>query len=136
MRYQEKKAQTEGQKIQAIALLNQFMQDEGFRVNGISVPFTLANFAPGHPNTVAQLIEEGDTLLIRAAKRGRLDLAHILIDQLKTNPSQARANDRRTPLLIASEEGRVAVVDLLLGRGADVNQARTSDGTTPLLMAS
>jgi hypothetical protein len=41
-----------------------------------------------------------------------------------------------TALFVAAQEGRTAVVDLLLCAGADVNAARSLDGATPLLLAA
>jgi ankyrin repeat protein len=46
----------------------------------------------------------------------------------------ARNNIGATPLYIASREGNIDVVNVLIAHGADVN-ARNNDGDTPLLVA-
>jgi uncharacterized protein len=117
------------------------MESEGFFPNDIFVPFGKDDFVPGHPNTSAQQNEEGagettDTLLIRAVRRGRLDLVQILIDQLQINLNQVRTGDGVTPLLMALQSGHRKILELLLDSGANASQARTSDEVTPLLVAS
>jgi cytohesin len=47
----------------------------------------------------------------------------------------ARDNDDSTPLHLASKNGRVEVVEILLDRGVDAN-ARDNDNTIPLHFAS
>jgi hypothetical protein len=48
-----------------------------------------------------------------------------------TQTLKARTNGT-SPLFVAAQEGYVEVVQLLLEKGADVNQARAEDGITPL----
>ncbi|MBT4921824.1 MAG: ankyrin repeat domain-containing protein [Rickettsiales bacterium] len=127
-----RRQEIEGQKRKAIELLNQFMQDEGFLAKSNFVPFSLDNFVPQCSNTLA---ERGDGLLAKAAERGRLDLAHILIDQLKTDPGLDRTPYNASPLYMASRRGHVEIVKLLLAKGVDVKPS-SRGGTTPLDAAS
>ena len=45
-------------------------------------------------------------------------------------------DDGGTPLLMASQEGNVDLVKVLIAAGGNVNQADTSNGSTPLRIAS
>lgn len=71
----------------------------------------------------------GETALMMAALRGRLDWSRKLVDR------GAKVNRAGwTPLHYAATGPNVEVVALLLGLGAEIN-ARAPNGNTPLMMA-
>lgn len=75
--------------------------------------------------------------MLKAAKSG----AAVQVQQLlEHDPSliSARDTDGSTPLHCATWKGHLAVVELLLSRGADVNATNQNDhwGTTPLHAAA
>ena len=74
----------------------------------------------------------GMTPLLYAARDGRLELAHVLLDA-GASVSRADANDI-TPLLMAITNDHMALARLLIERGADVNAADFW-GRTPLFSA-
>ena len=64
---------------------------------------------------------------------GHTQAVKCLIDfSSGANVNQARTDDGRTPLYVASQNGHTETCQALLSSGANVNQARTDDGTTPL----
>jgi uncharacterized protein len=97
----------------------------------------------GDLKTVAALVQKSDvnsakgdgmTALHWAAYRDDLDMARVLI-QAGANVNAANRLKAVTPLLIASNAGNAAMIDLLLKSGADANLANTL-GTTPLMLAA
>lgn len=75
-----------------------------------------------------------DNTLRDAIKNNNVKLVEELIDE-GADVSQVDKYGA-TPLYIAAEEGQSHVAELLLDRGADVNQARTNNGKTPLWVAA
>jgi ankyrin repeat protein len=75
--------------------------------------------------------------IIRAAKSGAVARVKELLEQ---DPAliSARDSDGSTPLHCATWKGQLAVVELLLTRGAEVNARNQNDhwGTTPLHAAA
>jgi ankyrin repeat protein len=77
---------------------------------------------------------DGMTALHWAAQKGDVELAKVLLYA----SANVRATTRiggYTPLLIASRNGDAAMIDALIGAGADANNA-TTNGTTALMLAS
>ena len=78
-----------------------------------------------------------DKEFIKAAKSGNAERLRVL---LETNPNaiHARDSDGSTALHCATWKGHQAVVELLLGAGADVNLHNNNEhwGTTPLHAAA
>jgi ankyrin repeat protein len=77
---------------------------------------------------------DGMTALHWAAYREDLEIASALV-QAGANVNLANRLNAVTPLLIASNTGNAAILDLLLKAGADANLAN-SHGTTPLMLAA
>jgi hypothetical protein len=75
----------------------------------------------------ARLSKGGETPLMRAAARGHLEVARLLLDA--GADASARRADGFTPLILAVFFGHEQIVSLLLERGADAF-ARTTLGTT------
>ena len=75
----------------------------------------------------------GWTALIYAAKKGRTEIARMLIGF--GADVNARTDEGCTALIAAAREGRTEIVRMLIGRGADVN-ARDDDGCTALIDAA
>jgi len=75
--------------------------------------------------------------IIKAAKSGNVSRVKELV---QANPAllSARDTDGSTPLHCATWKGQLAVVELLLSCGADVNASNNNDhwGTTPLHAAA
>ncbi|HEX4273785.1 MAG TPA: ankyrin repeat domain-containing protein [Bryobacteraceae bacterium] len=97
----------------------------------------------GNLNNVKSLVQKSDvnsaqgdgmTALHWAAYREDVEMARVLI-QAGANVNAANRLKAVTPLLIASNAGNAAVIDLLLKNGADANLANTL-GTTPLMLAA
>ncbi len=73
----------------------------------------------------------GEQAILHAAWKGRLEAVKWLLDH---GAKLERAPREWTPLHYAAFSGHTEVVDLLVGRGADIN-ARSTNGSTPLMMA-
>lgn len=78
---------------------------------------------------INQKNEFGNTPLCLAAKRGRYEVAQLLLNMGAKVDLQGQFDE--TPLYNAVPEGHMEIVRLLLGRGARINVPR-SDGCTPL----
>jgi ankyrin repeat protein len=77
---------------------------------------------------------DGMTALHWAARKGDVELAQMLLYA----GANARAMTRLgayTPIILASQNGNAALIDLLIKAGADP-KAPTTSGTTPLMLAS
>ena len=76
----------------------------------------------------------GETVLMTAARTGRVEAVRVL---LKAGARVDAAEPRRgqTALIWAVAEGHAAVVEELIGAGADIRQ-RLGSGLTPLLLAA
>jgi ankyrin repeat protein len=77
--------------------------------------------------------ERGLTPLHAAAYSGKAELAGLLLDHGAALEDTVNVSGA-TPLMLAAEENRVAVVELLIARGADLN-IPDRDGFTPLTQA-
>ena len=77
------------------------------------------------------------TAIFMAALGGHTACVEQLI-AAEADPNQAHVTNGFTPLCVAAQSGRHAVVArlLALGVGTDPNQASTDTGATPLLMAA
>ncbi|KAF3040073.1 hypothetical protein E8E12_004917 [Didymella heteroderae] len=78
--------------------------------------------------------EDKEAMLRSAAYNGRVRMAEIVLG-LGAAPTPDIRNGWSSPLNLASEEGHVEVVELLLAHRADPNTAE-SNGVTPLLSAA
>jgi ankyrin repeat protein len=76
----------------------------------------------------------GDTPLMCAARRGRVDVAVMLLDR-GAGIDVTHDESRRTPLILAAFMSKPDMIELLVSRGADVNAA-TADGDTVLIVSS
>lgn len=75
----------------------------------------------------------GETILYRAARRGRITQVKLMI---KRGASvNMRSNRKQTPLHFAAFEGYLSVAEVLLAAGAEVNPV-DHDGMTPLHFAA
>lgn len=84
-----------------------------------------------HPQTRIDLANAaGETPLMMAALKGRLEAAQQLLDR-----GAALERDGWTPLHYAASNPDAAVLKLLLARGAKLD-VRSPNGTTPLMMAA
>jgi uncharacterized protein len=77
---------------------------------------------------------DGMTALHWAAMKNDADLAQTLL-YAGANVRATTRIGNYTPLLLAAKNGNAAVMEPLLGNGADVNAA-TANGTTPLMFAA
>jgi ankyrin repeat protein len=77
---------------------------------------------------------DGMTALHYAAARHDVDLAKLLL-YAGANVKATTRIGGYTPLLIASRDGDAAMIEALVGAGADANGA-TANGATPLMLAS
>lgn len=88
-----------------------------------------------HPNdrdrVDQQPLGKGDTALIKAAKRGHLDVVQTLFAHTKKLEVNLQGRGGKTALWHATNNEHLEMVRLLLGKGAKINLA-DSDGTTPL----
>jgi ankyrin repeat protein len=75
----------------------------------------------------------GHTALTLACQRGDIDAVQLLLDAGAVLEAQSRDG---TPLMVAVEHDRVAVLKLLLEKGADPNKARNDKGETALMHAA
>ena len=88
--------------------------------------------------------EEEVSGLLAASSKGHLDIVAFLLDQGANtrasvdgaSPSSNRNVNGCTPLSIASEEGYIDIVKLLIRSDAAVNESGRHDGTTTLMMAA
>ena len=89
----------------------------------------------GHLEIVRLLIEAGADLIFLSffCRRDNSEACSIQICFIK---DKARDTDCETPLWIASQNGHLEVVRLLLEKGADKDKARNIDGATPMFIAS
>ena len=86
---------------------------------------------------VAAACESGDTaagkaLLEAAHGSSRADLARLAV---KTKADRDDGLGAAPPLFRAGKHGRMAVAELLLTAGAEVNDGLTGNGATPLIAA-
>ena len=72
--------------------------------------------------------------LYQAAEKGNLKAVKKLLEA-GANVDKATKNSRTTALMCAAYHGHSGVVELLLGRGADVDKAN-NDGKTALIVAA
>ena len=111
--------------------LNSFLVREGF-------PTIAENLGEEKLRTLLTTAKnnkgEFDKTIHRASRLGNIDIISIILN-CGIDVNQARTTDGVTPLYLAALEGQLAVAQLLLNRGADVNLART-DGATPLFIAA
>jgi ankyrin repeat protein len=120
--------------------------DQGATIDAQSergeTPLILAILA-GHIDVVELLIlhgadvmarnERGLTPLHAAAYSGSAELARLLLEHGSALEDTANVSGA-TPLMLAAEENRIAVAELLIHRGADVS-IPDRDGFTPLTQA-
>jgi len=76
----------------------------------------------------------GQAPLHKACRQGHAELAVFLIEEMGSD-LEARDNDGNTPLLLASQAGKMEVVVLLLQQGASPEE-RDDGGRTALILAS
>ena len=86
------------------------------------------------PNAQIPGYMAGQTLLMAAAEEGREDVTQFLLSLPATN-LEARGEGGWTALLVASSNGHLNIVKLLLDHGADP-KAVTNEGITPLIAAA
>ena len=96
----------------------------------------------GHNKTVALLLnkganidditEDGLNLLMLAIRMKNIDTADFLIDKISIN---ARQKSGWTALMLASYNGDITSIKLLLKKGANIN-AQDKDGYTALMLAA
>jgi ankyrin repeat protein len=101
----------------------------------------LANIADGHSEILQFLLEQGDTELANiagsrplhiAAMRNKYECAAVLLRHGVV--LDAITKDGCTALWLASREGYLPIVQLLVQGGADIERA-DSDGETPIVIA-
>jgi ankyrin repeat protein len=83
---------------------------------------------------VNSALGDGMTALHWAVQKGDIELAQTLL-YAGANVKATTRIGAYTPLLIASKNGNAAMIETLIGGGADPNMA-TSNGTTPLMFAA
>jgi uncharacterized protein len=81
-------------------------------------------------NVDARLASDGETALHRAASRGHLQAAKLILDRGAT--VDAADGEGVTPLVLAAYRGHTDVVKLLLERGAFVNAQEKRNGLSSL----
>ena len=78
--------------------------------------------------------EGGETTLHRACEKGHAEMVGLLLDMdASGNMVNSVTGQGRTPLIVASEEGQLEVVTILLSKGADVHMT-TNAGKSALYM--
>jgi ankyrin repeat protein len=111
--------------------LNSFLAREGFPVIAENVEEAqLRTFLTTARNNKGEF----DKTIHRASGLGNIDIINIILN-CGIDVNQARTEDGATPLYIAAYKGQLNVAQLLLDRGAEVNQAETN-GATPLYIAA
>jgi E3 ubiquitin-protein ligase mind-bomb len=88
-------------------------------------------YFPEHINL--QKCDDGHTPLHSAVMANKLDVAHFLLAQPNCEIDNTTSNKSLTALHIAAHEGHTAMVELLVGYGADLN-ATVDDGNTALML--
>lgn len=97
-----------------------------------SIEITLYLLTQGaNPNSTNAI---GETPLHQAADNSELELAKILFD-FKANPNM-KTEEGETPLHQATYRADTEMINLLLRKGACVNEANTITGKTPLIIAA
>jgi ankyrin repeat protein len=134
-------AAAESGSMQVTKLLLRYCEDMDVRGRNDRTPLHLAS-GRGHLDTVQVLLDqdadENDhrkkrmTLTHRIASRRRVKFTWML--HVPKTGIRARDNNGQTPLHLASLHGHANVVQLLLGRGADVD-AKDNSHHTPLHLA-
>ena len=70
---------------------------------------------------------DGETALHRAATRGKLEAAKLLIEK-GADPNIGRAKDGNTPLDLASQRGHSKIADLLRKHGGKTGKELKTEG--------
>ena len=105
---------------------------EAVRANSSSlVTLLLAAGADVHANSSCQK----DTPLTQAVECQYRDMVELLLVTGHADPDQRKGNTGKTPLSIACEQGCLAIVELLLARGATADRGE-HEGPTPLALAA
>jgi uncharacterized protein len=73
----------------------------------------------------------GPSALQSAAEAGNLELVKTLIEDPDTDINYRNADSGQTPLMSAAENGNAQIIEIFIGRGADIN-ARDNTGKTAL----
>jgi ankyrin repeat protein len=68
----------------------------------------------------------GEQLLPQAAKEGHEATVELLLETGKVNPDLQRGWNHQTPLVQAVEGGSIAVVQLILGQGVEIDYVYTT----------
>ncbi len=102
--------------------------------------------------SIKNLVQDGSKILLEkaiylSAQKGSLDIIRALIEEIKISPriddlrdiiNSEDLNRKFTPLFVASFNGHIEIVKILLEHGADINKINTSEGgdeVTPLIAA-
>ena len=86
------------------------------------------------PRAASRTPLDDDAMLFEAAEQNRADVVASLLDKgLSPNLEQPRSRTR--PLHAAAYSGSVAVVKLLIDRGAEIDPRDANHGTTPIYWA-
>jgi ankyrin repeat protein len=91
------------------------------------------NHGPDADDVNDQRYGFGNTLLCRAAERGRITLVNMLLD----NGAEHSVTDllKRTPLMFAAQNGSKDIVERLIGLGSDVNATDYTQWTALMFAA-
>lgn len=128
---------------QKVALL----LDKGIDVNSKDnngMTALMAAAAAGHKEMVTLLLDRGadlkanddkygGTALLWAAEKGHKEVIALLLDRGAN--INAKANNRRTALMVSVYHNRKEIIASLLDKGADIN-AKDQDGATALTLAT